>query len=91
MECSPDGPFTDRTGNAAWTEALHGFAWLRDLATSGGELQRVHARGLVMDWIANGYRRLPAAQRSGVMAERVRAWTLHAPPPPPRSPSLHSR
>jgi uncharacterized heparinase superfamily protein len=79
VECSPDGPFTDRTGNAAWTEALHGFAWLRDLATSGGELQRVHARGLVMDWIANGYRRLPAAQRSGVMAERVRTWTLHAP------------
>jgi uncharacterized heparinase superfamily protein len=78
-ECSPEGPFTDPADCPAWTEALHGFAWLRDLAASGGELQRVHARGLVMDWMATGCHKLPPARRTTVTAERVTAWTVHAP------------
>ena len=79
VECEPDGPFAERAGPDPWDEALHGFAWLRDLAAGGGELQRVHARGLIMDWIGRGCRKLPAASRPVVEAQRLTAWADHAP------------
>lgn len=73
-EASPwDEAGVDRT----LREALHGFAWLRDLRALGGDAARHHARSLTEDWLAR-YRRWSAtAWRADVMGQRLVAWITH--------------
>jgi uncharacterized heparinase superfamily protein len=79
VESGPEGPFARRAEPEPWLRALHGFGWLRYLASSGGQLPRVHARGLVMDWIDQRCSRLAVAGVMATQAERVTSWLVHAP------------
>jgi uncharacterized heparinase superfamily protein len=58
----------------AWLEALHGFAWLRDLRAAGGDSARRKARVLVADWIAANAAWSPVAWHPVVTGNRLAHW-----------------
>jgi uncharacterized heparinase superfamily protein len=58
----------------SWLEALHGFAWLRDLRAAGGDSARRKARNLVADWIAVNHAWSPVAWHPVVTANRLSHW-----------------
>lgn len=69
----------DPASHAAWAAGLHGFVWLRDFATQGGEMARRMARSLVSNWIAKheqSIRGLP--WRADVAGRRLAQWLLAA-------------
>ena len=69
----------DPASHAAWAAGLHGFAWLRDFATQGGDMARRMARSLVADWIAKHtlpVRGLP--WRAEIAGRRLTQWLLAA-------------
>lgn len=58
----------------AWLEALHGFAWLRDLRAAGGDGARRKARALVADWIETNTAWSPVAWHPVVIGSRLANW-----------------
>jgi uncharacterized heparinase superfamily protein len=54
--------------------ALHGFGWLRDLRTAGGEAARTRARDLTRRWIDGDGSWQSLAWRADVMGERLANW-----------------
>ena len=60
----------------AWLEDMHGFAWLRHLAASGGDTARRHARALVGDWIRSCGHWRALVWRADILGARVAAWSL---------------
>jgi uncharacterized heparinase superfamily protein len=69
FDCMPD--------EAPWREALHGFAWLADIAATGRELHRLHARALVSDWIdRRRHRESPTSL--AVAGRRLQSWLTSA-------------
>jgi uncharacterized heparinase superfamily protein len=58
----------------AWLEALHGFAWLRDLRAAGGDAARRKARALVADWIDTNAAWSPTAWHPVVTGSRLAHW-----------------
>jgi uncharacterized heparinase superfamily protein len=58
----------------AWLQALHGFAWLRDLRAAGGDSARRKARALVADWIAANHAWAAVAWHPVVTANRLSHW-----------------
>lgn len=67
----------DAASHAAWAAGLHGFVWLRDFATQGGDMARRMARSLVADWIAKqsmAIRGLP--WQPAVAGRRLTQWLL---------------
>ncbi len=62
---------------AEWTEAMHGFAWLRDLRALGGDVARRTARTLTADWMDRNAAWSPPAWRSDIIATRLVAWLCH--------------
>ncbi|WP_439578911.1 heparinase II/III family protein [Elioraea sp.] len=62
-------------GNDPWTDAAHGFAWLRDLRAVGSDAARMRARALVSAWIEAGPR-LPAGPEA-VLGARITALLSH--------------
>ncbi|HMA15495.1 MAG: heparinase II/III family protein [Bacteroidota bacterium] len=58
----------------AWLDALHGFAWLRDLRAAGGDAARRKARALVADWIGAHGRWSPVAWHPEVTGSRLAHW-----------------
>lgn len=58
----------------AWLEALHGFAWLRDLRAAGGDGARRKARALVADWIVANAAWSPIAWHPVVTGNRLAHW-----------------
>jgi len=58
----------------AWLEALHSFAWLRDLRAAGGDTARRKARALVGDWIEANGAWSPIAWHPVVTADRLSHW-----------------
>ena len=65
FDCMPD--------HAQWRESLHGFAWLADVAATGRELHRLHARALVSDWIERRrHRESPTSL--AVAGRRLQSW-----------------
>ena len=69
----------DPASHAAWAAGLHGFAWLRDFATQGGDMARRMARSLVADWIARHtlpIRGLPWQPQ--IAGRRLTQWLLAA-------------
>lgn len=58
----------------AWLEALHGFAWLRDLRAAGGDTARRKARGLVAKWIDANAAWTPVAWHPVVTGSRLSHW-----------------
>jgi uncharacterized heparinase superfamily protein len=76
-------PFAISAPSAAWSEALHGFGWLRHLRAAGTALSRANAHALVEDWLnLNGRggamdRRVARAPR--VVARRLISWLSQSP------------
>ena len=57
-----------------WLAHMHGFSWLRDLRTMGGDTARKQARAMVESWIEqyNSWHDLP--WRSDILGQRVSMW-----------------
>ncbi len=76
-------PFDQTPPSDAWGDALHGFGWLRDFHSLGGESADKAVRGLVREWISRHKEpggAGPAARpwRAAVLARRMIAWSSHA-------------
>jgi uncharacterized heparinase superfamily protein len=65
---SPSGAARD------WLMALHGFEWLADLRSVGGDAARRRARDLVGDWLAKYPRWDPLAWAPEVTGRRLVSW-----------------
>ncbi|MBC8036643.1 MAG: heparinase II/III family protein [Rhizobiales bacterium] len=52
VECQPTQIFEAAAPTAAWSDGLHGFAWLSHLEAPGLALYRAFARSLVQNWAA---------------------------------------
>ena len=61
----------------AWVEALHGFAWLRDLRAAGGDAPRRKARALVGDWMDRHDGWSPRVWEPVVTGRRAAHWLGH--------------
>ncbi|MEL6819216.1 MAG: heparinase II/III family protein [Pseudomonadota bacterium] len=71
-------PFAASPPSAEWRDALHGFRWLRHMASASGELAGAQAKTLVSDWIVNHAReQLGGPQVAGVAAMRLIAFLQH--------------
>jgi len=57
-----------------WVAELHGFDWLRDLRTVGGDAARRGARELIDDWMARHKRWDALVWRPDVLGRRLAAW-----------------
>ncbi len=64
----PDG------ANPDFLSALHGFEWLRDLRSLGGDAARLAARGLVRDWLQHHKRWDAVAWRPDIVGTRLASW-----------------
>jgi uncharacterized heparinase superfamily protein len=60
-----------------WHAALHGFAWLADLAAMASEPAYQQARALLRSWLQGQERWHPLAWRADVMGARLYAWITH--------------
>lgn len=70
--------FDVRTPSPAWSAALHGFGWLRHVASaSDGEAARL-SRQIVLDWIGKRSRHPALAFDGAVVARRVLSWLAAA-------------
>lgn len=79
VETDGQSPFVLERANPEWTEALHGFRWLRHLREANTDLAAANARALVNDWIATSGRRIGGiAWEPGVTAKRIIAWLQHS-------------
>ena len=67
----------DADASEAWRAALHGFAWLADLAALGGPAAAKKAQQATFEWLQRYdiYDRL--AWRADVMGDRLFAWLEH--------------
>lgn len=59
----------------AWTDAAHGFVWLRDLRALGSDAARMRARALAGAWIEAAPRL--ATPRESVLGARITALLAH--------------
>ena len=57
-----------------WVAALHGFEWLRDLRSAGGERARRMAREMVALWIGQYPKYNEMTWRADIMGARLTAW-----------------
>jgi uncharacterized heparinase superfamily protein len=77
-------PFVVAAPSRAWSEALHGFGWLRHLRAADTALSRANAHALVEDWL-NLSARDPktmdrqAARDPAVVARRLISWMSQSP------------
>ncbi len=76
-------PFDMAPLSDAWSDALHGFSWLRDFQALGGDMAEKSVRSLVRDWIARysepgGPDAVARIWRAPVLARRLIAWFSHA-------------
>lgn len=58
----------------AWSDIVHGFAWLRDLRAAGGDASRKLARQLVSEWLDLYDRWDPNIWRADIMGQRISMW-----------------
>ncbi len=70
-------PWYPVDAGAAWLEAMHGFAWLRDLREVG-PAARGAARSAVANWIARCAAWHGVTWRADVVARRLAAWVANA-------------
>lgn len=57
-----------------WVAELHGFEWLRDLRSVGGDKARRMAREMVATWIAQYPKYNATTWREDVMGTRLKSW-----------------
>ena len=76
-------PFEGPAPSRAWSEALHGFGWLRHLRAADTPLSRANARALVEDWLKASARRGgfdgSVARDPRVTARRLLSWLANSP------------
>lgn len=73
-------PFESGLGDAAFSAAIHDFAWLRHLRAAGTELAASNARALVQDWMRMAADTLEGpAWTPATTARRIIAWLQHSP------------
>ena len=68
------GDFEPRGVPDLWLSHLHGFDWLRDLRTLGGDQPRLHARTLIADWIDRYGSWGEESWRPDRTGRRIAAW-----------------
>lgn len=66
--------WSDAGVRTSWHAALHGFAWLADLAAVGDQAARRKGIGLIMDWIDHHHDWSPHIWHAPVLGSRVTAW-----------------
>jgi uncharacterized heparinase superfamily protein len=71
-------PFRIKPPSAAWSRELHGFGWLRHLASTEEDEAFDAARGLVLDWITLQRRPGTVAYEPAVIARRLMSWIAQA-------------
>ncbi|HMK69024.1 MAG TPA: hypothetical protein VK433_10780, partial [Stellaceae bacterium] len=70
--------WSDDTPSLEWRAALHGFAWLSDLAAIASEAAVDRARSLLRSWIETQSRWHPLVWRADVTGERLHSWLAWA-------------
>jgi uncharacterized heparinase superfamily protein len=58
----------------AWIDHMHGFTWLRDLQTLGGDQARRQARSMIGNWMESYQRCHPKIWSAGLTGKRVANW-----------------
>ena len=71
-------PWLAKVRSEEWLAAMHGFAWLRDFATAGGDAARRQARALVASWLEHCGEWDALTWRPDVTGRRLVAWVTHA-------------
>jgi uncharacterized heparinase superfamily protein len=77
--CDARSPFEVTPPSEDWSQALHGFGWLRHLRAADSGITRANARALVDEWISLQRSRGPVARRPEVVARRIMSWITQAP------------
>ena len=77
-------PFVVAAPSLAWSEALHGFGWLRHLRAADTALSRANAHALVEDWLNLNARDPRAMDRHvardpRVVSRRLISWMSQSP------------
>ncbi len=72
-------PFEMHAPDAAWSEELMSFGWLRHLRAAETALARANGRALVDDWIGSCRRPRGIAWETGVVARRLISWITQSP------------
>ena len=77
-------PFVVDAPSRAWSEALHGFGWLRHLRAADTALSRANAHALVEDWLNLSARDPRAMDRKiardpRVVSRRLISWMSQSP------------
>jgi uncharacterized heparinase superfamily protein len=77
-------PFIISAPSPAWSEALHGFVWLRHLRAADTALSRANAHALVEDWLnldARGGKSIDrhVARDPRVVSRRLISWLSQSP------------
>jgi uncharacterized heparinase superfamily protein len=77
-------PFVISAPSAGWSEALHGFGWLRHLRAADTALSRANAHALVEDWLnldARGGKSMDRhiARDPRVVSRRLISWLSQSP------------
>ncbi len=75
MHFGQHSPFRLEGAPEAWQNHLHGFGWLRDLASAGAITL---ARQLLVDWLVHFNSPGGRAWRPEVLARRIISWISHA-------------
>ncbi len=71
-------PWHPEGASIRWLEAMHGFHWLRHMATAGGPETRDRIHSLVTDWIEAQGEWHPLTWRADVLGRRLVAWLCHS-------------
>ncbi len=58
----------------SWLCHMHGFEWLRDLRTLGGDAARLQARGMIASWMRRYHSCQPPAWRTDYTGRRLANW-----------------
>ncbi|HTS94510.1 MAG TPA: heparinase II/III family protein [Stellaceae bacterium] len=71
-------PWNDESPSLEWRAALHGFAWLADLAALANETAVERVRTLLESWTESQARWHPLVWRADVTGERLHSWLAWA-------------
>jgi len=58
----------------AWIRYIHGFEWLRDLRTLGGDKGRMAARAMLDNWMCQHPHRHELYWRGDILGQRISNW-----------------
>lgn len=74
-----ESPFEAEPPSEAWSEALHGFGWLRHMRAADTAIARANARALVEEFMSKRRFRGEIARRPAVAARRLMSFLSHSP------------